>query len=337
MIPAAVQQAVSDLSSTEFTHRQAAEQRLIALGPPVFEPLLTMLSKTSPEAGQRILSILEQIWLQTPEPQSDILERQLETLRLSWGPYQPSVEHLLFAHHRLRQERAIRALLRLNAVIETEDDLDKIELLALQGLPLPSPLPQSILHIILPRSWKGTEADLWHIQRLSHLDYLNLYVIETNGITPSARQQMHVGFPHLVITVRAEVFLGVEGSPFEDGQGCYVRHVLPGSPAEIAGIQQGDTILSVDGEEIKTFLGLVTALKSKRAYQPIELKVHYGYQHRFPNRRNDPEGTPETPTETPTLTAICLPWEVKRFPVPPPPPESEPLPVVPFPKLPPLP
>ena len=320
--PAAVPQAVADLSSTEFTHRQAAEQRLIALGPPVFEPLVASLSKTTPESGQRILAILEQIWLQTPEPQSDILERQLETLRLTWGPYQPTVEHMLFAHHRLRQERAVRALRRLNAVIETVDDSEELELLMLQGLPIPKVPPERISHIVLPRSWKGTEADLWHIQRLSHLKSLTVFLIERNGITPSAMQRMQVGFPDLTVDVRAEVFLGVVGSPFNnDGQGCYVGLVQPGSPAEIAGIQRGDTILSVDGKKLSNFNDLIVALKTKRAYQSMELQVDPGYENRFPIHRFENPGQP-VPT---TLTVIGIPWEAKSFPTPPPPQPSEPL------------
>ena len=324
-IPAAVQQALADLSSEVFTHRQAAVQRLIALGPPAFEPLLASLGKTTPEAGQRILAILEQIWLQTPEPQSDILERQLETLRLTWGPYQPTVEQMLFAHHQLRQERAVKALRRLNAIIETVDDPEEVQLLMLQGLPIPNDPPQRLSLIVLPRSWKGTEADLWHIQRLSHLNEpneLTVYVIENNGITPSAMQGMTIGFPTLTIMVRAELFLGVTGSPFPQGSGCTVDTVQPGSPAETAGIQEGDRILSVDGQQIKSFLGLVDALKSKRAYQSIELQVDQGDRARFPSHRFE---QPKVPGQT-TLTVIGIPWEAKRFKTPPPPPPSEPLP-----------
>jgi PDZ domain len=325
-IPAAVQQAVADLSASEFTHRQAAEQRLIALGPSAFEPLLGLLSKSAPESGQRILAILEQIWLRTPEPQSDILERQLEALRLTYGPYQPTVEHLLFAHHRLREERAVRALRRLNAVIETEDDPDEIDLLMLQGLPIPKAPPQHLTQIVLPRSWKGTEADLWHIQRLSHLKSLTVFVIENNGITPSAWQRMQIGFPNLTVNVRAEVFLGVVGSQFDEGNGCYVSLVQAGSPAETAGIQPGDRILSVDGTKISKFEDLIKALKTKRAYQAMELQVVQGYERRFPSHRFEQQGQPGLTT----LTVIGIPWEAKSFKIPPPPQPSERLPVLPI-------
>lgn len=314
-IPAEIQQAVADLSSKEFAKRHASEKQLISWGASAFEPLVAALSTASPDAGQHILQILEQIWVAAPLPQADRLERQLEDLRLTLGPYQPAVTRILLAHHRLREERAVKSLRRLNAIIETTLDEEELERLIQVGEPVPNELPMRISQIILPRSWKGTEADLWHIQRLSHLGSLHVFVIENNGMSEVAQQQMRVGFPGLVVMGRAEVFIGVVGSLFDSGQGCHVGSIQSGSPAETAGLQVGDLIRSVDGVEIGNFSDLVDSLKTKRGYQPIELIVdRAGY------RQLNEDGPNSEPL---TITVIGLPWEARSFPTPPAPPATE--------------
>ena len=317
-ISSAVADAVTGLSGPDFSERQAAEKRLLAIGPPAFEPLVAALGNQPGEPGQRIVRILEQIWLQTPEPESDVLERQLETLRLTAGPYQPAVERLLFANHRLREARAVRELRRLNAVIEPlQEDADFNP----GGQLVPE---ERLTQIVLPRSWKGTTADLWHIQRLAHLRSMVVYVIRGNGITPASLQDMHIGFPDLQITERAEVFLGVtQQVGFGVPKGCLVGGVQPGSPADLAGLKHDDIIEKVDGEAIHSFNQLIEALKKKHGYQEMELVVK-----RVDNvfQRDEVEDEKEDPEHKRLhLTVIGIPWEAKRFRSPPPPPLAVPL------------
>ncbi len=332
-VSAEIQAAVADLSADEFSRRQSAEQLLLQHGPAAFPPLIASLGKDSSDASQRVLVLLERIWLQTPVPQADALERQLETLRLTSGPQQPAIERLLFAHHRLREARALFALRRCNAVIVYEDDLNEIEQQNLAGEAPLQNVPKRITQIILPRRWKGTDADLWHIQRLAHLRWLMVFVVRNNGISESARLGMQVGFPGLQVSERAEVFLGVvqDLTPFGESEGCYVSKLKPGSPAELAGVQPGDRILSVDGIPIRNFTDLVNSLMTKRGYEPIELEVDRGYpvRSRFENGRK---------AKPLILTAIGIPWEAELIKTPPPPPPTESLiPVPPFPEIPPLP
>ena len=305
VVPTEISSAVADLCAKEFATRQQAEQHLLAHGALAFGPLIDSLETVPEEAGLRILSILEQLWLVTPEPQADAFERQLETLRLTIGPYQPQVERLLSGHHQLREKRALRALRRLNAVVEMAFDENAYGLLGQLEQPIEE-IPLRISQIILPRSWKGTEADLWQFKRLSHVKFLTVFVVRGNGISDSNKQEMQVGFPDIQVNERAEVFIGVIGEQIAMNGGCQVKDIQPDSPAQIAGIQPGDLIQSVDGHPIQNFQGLVEALKTKRSYQPIELIVkRYSEEHPLP------------------LTVIGHPWEVRRFPSPPPPPMTE--------------
>ncbi len=307
VIPPEIATAVDELNADEFSVRQQAEKRLIALGAPAFEPLLAVLEQSKSEAGRRILLILERIWLQTPQPLADELERQLDRLSFSLSPFQAEVDQMLQSHHRLREERASRKLRQLNAIIEKVVDENARDLLIKFGSMDHQP-QERIASVIFPRSWKGTSEDLWHLRRLSHTDVLSVFVVRGNGITEEEKQAMRLGFPELSVSERSEVFIGVMGQPiaFDTRVGCSVTGVQPDSPASTAGIQVGDLIQKVDGVMIRSFEDLVEQLKSKRGYQPIEMTIEH------------------SPAVDPTLiTVIGLPWEVRRFPVPPPPPLAE--------------
>lgn len=60
----------------------------------------------------------------------------------------------------------------------------------------------------------------------------------------------------------------------EVSEGAYVVNVVPGSPAEAAGIRQDDIIKKMDGEEIKEDTGgLAEIISKKKAGQRVELEV----------------------------------------------------------------
>lgn len=308
IIPPEVATAVADLQSKEFTVRQQAKKRLITMGVPAFKPLIEVWEKVPGDTGIHILLVLEQIWLQAPEPQADVLEQQLDDLSNSFDFfYQQYVRRMLNNHHRLREERATRSLRRLNAVIQFDRDDNDRELRArLDADPVQS--GQRIANVILPRSWKGTSADLWHIRRLSHNPVMGVFYIRGINITDVDKLAMRRGFPGLDIHERSEIFIGVQGNAvaFDNNPGCPITGVQADSPAHIAGLQVNDRILTVDGEDINGFENLVEVLKSKHAYQAIEMLVErYGGQ------------------EPMLFTVIGLPWEVRSFPTPPPPPQAE--------------
>lgn len=308
VIPPEVATAVAELQSKDFAVRQQARNRLIALGAPAFKPLIAALDNVPGDTGIRILLIIEKIWLQTPESQADVLEQQLDDLSNTVTFfYWYHVKRMLGNHHRLREERAVRSLRRLNAVVQLDRDDNDRELRAKLDVDL-SESKQRIVTVILPRSWKGTSADLWHIRRLSHTEIMQVFYVRGINLTEADRLTMRLGFSELGVSERAEIFIGVMGNAvsFDDRGGCPVTGVQPDSPAQIAGIQVGDRIMAVDGVEIKNFEDLVEQLKSKRGYQPIEMTVE-----RFAGE------------EPSVITVIGLPWEVRSFPTPPPPPQAE--------------
>jgi putative serine protease PepD len=77
--------------------------------------------------------------------------------------------------------------------------------------------------------------------------------------------------------VRQEGFLGVGLAARTDGgQGAIITSVQPDSPASLAGIQEEDIVLSVDGEPIDGQAGLVAAIRDAAPGQTVEIEILRG-------------------------------------------------------------
>jgi S1-C subfamily serine protease len=57
-------------------------------------------------------------------------------------------------------------------------------------------------------------------------------------------------------------------------QGAYVQDVQQGSPADSAGIQQGDVIVKIDGQQINDTTSLATVIAKKKVGQTITLTIY---------------------------------------------------------------
>ena len=76
---------------------------------------------------------------------------------------------------------------------------------------------------------------------------------------------------------RQEGFLGVGLAARTDGgQGAIITSVQPDSPASLAGIQEDDIVLSVDGEPIDGQAGLVAAIRDAAPGQTVEIEILRG-------------------------------------------------------------
>ena len=77
--------------------------------------------------------------------------------------------------------------------------------------------------------------------------------------------------------VRQEGFLGVGLAALTDGgQGAIITSVQPDSPAGLAGIQQDDIVLSVDGEPIDGQAWLVAAIRDAAPGQTVKIEILRG-------------------------------------------------------------
>ena len=69
-------------------------------------------------------------------------------------------------------------------------------------------------------------------------------------------------------------YLGISGQATEGGEsGVAVMEVVPGSPAEEAGLRVGDVIVSIDSEPLDDIVELSAAVKLRRPGEAVELTV----------------------------------------------------------------
>ena len=71
-------------------------------------------------------------------------------------------------------------------------------------------------------------------------------------------------------------YLGVSGAPEADNNGVLVTEVVPGSPAELAGLSVGDLIVGLDGSDMSEISELSAAIKLYRPGDLVELEIVRG-------------------------------------------------------------
>jgi S1-C subfamily serine protease len=75
-------------------------------------------------------------------------------------------------------------------------------------------------------------------------------------------------------TVRDEGFLGVSlGDRRDGGQGALIGTVEPDSPAEAAGLVDGDIVIAVDGNTVDGAAGLVAAIRDREPGDEVEITL----------------------------------------------------------------
>jgi S1-C subfamily serine protease len=72
----------------------------------------------------------------------------------------------------------------------------------------------------------------------------------------------------------ARPFLGIEGS--SSGQGVQVARVTPGTSAEAAGIQNGDLIVGIEGQKVRTVEDIGAELTRHKVGDRIEVTIRRG-------------------------------------------------------------
>jgi S1-C subfamily serine protease len=75
-------------------------------------------------------------------------------------------------------------------------------------------------------------------------------------------------------TVRDEGYLGVSlGDRRDGGQGALIGVVEPGSPADAAGMLDGDIVIAIDGNTVDGAAGLVAAIRDREPGDDVEITV----------------------------------------------------------------
>lgn len=113
-----------------------------------------------------------------------------------------------------------------------------------------------------------TDAALPHIARMPDLTYLQ---IRGGRFSREALRAFHRQRPKVSIMSLGEGMMGVNGS--YTSETCVLDTVFPGSGAADAGLQAGDEILSIAGEEVGSFSDLTISVSTCKPNE--KLKVVY--------------------------------------------------------------
>jgi hypothetical protein len=119
------------------------------------------------------------------------------------------------------------------------------------------------------------------LERLQALGNLNAIQLNGEGMAGKLPEmfrgrvlQMATEGPTYRIGIAINRNSNEEGGETEDIEGLTVEEVMDGSPALEAGIEEGDIVISVNGEELEKFEGLQEAVqKAGKAGESIELQI----------------------------------------------------------------
>lgn len=106
------------------------------------------------------------------------------------------------------------------------------------------------------------------------------YAIPISDAVPMINELMN----REAVKVEEQGFLGIDTATAQEVSevyaqrfnmplGIYINDVVTGSPAEKAGLMQGDIITGLDGSKIETIADLKNALSYKKAGQTVKLKI----------------------------------------------------------------
>lgn len=248
---APVSELIAQLDSKDYAARRKATQQLIAHGTAAIPALIEAAEGASLESAVRAVAVLREIYVASEGEAVDVTEAALEQLTQSSNRSIAGRAHaVLEQYYVVRQKRAIAAIRELGGVIDTTNAQDK-ELLDLED---PNLLLRIGVYVRLDRDWKGGDEGLRHVKRLTKLQ--QLYLVKGSGVTEKGEAELRRALPNVNIQHRGQACLGISGGG-DDGIGCRVGFVKPGSSADKAGLQTGDLIMTFDGKPSRTFEDLV--------------------------------------------------------------------------------
>ena len=171
--------------------------------------------------------------------------------------------------------------------------------------------------LAIPRGWNWTDQSVLLVRELiSSLDTPpTLYICGPRDSGHEKAESLKKDFPNLSIKRIAGTFLGVT---YRHGPvACQVYGLIPGSPAESAGLRKGDTIVGVNDIAIANFKMLQKAIQEflpdetveihvKREFKDLKFNVTLTSFPLPPITRGEPSDAPESSKTPAQLDAVPL-------------------------------
>lgn len=125
--------------------------------------------------------------------------------------------------------------------------------------------------IVLTEAWSGADAAWDLVLRMENI--AAVYTIDPASVSPELAKSLVEANPGLQIKRRSKAYLGVQCSALEDDSGCIVRHVVPSSPADKAGILVGSEIVRLDSREVRSPNDLIESLLGKEPGDSVVVRI----------------------------------------------------------------
>jgi S1-C subfamily serine protease len=68
--------------------------------------------------------------------------------------------------------------------------------------------------------------------------------------------------------------IGIQVGQSAEGKGLSIQKVLPGSPAEKAGLKNGDVVMKMDGKEVTDLMSFIQDVGARKPGDMLTLTVH---------------------------------------------------------------
>lgn len=164
--------------------------------------------------------------------------------------------------------------------------------LPMSGMPTAAMIPGSIQ---LGKEWQGGDVGLVHLAALANISAVDIQdapltdkaiehfkrmpaltsiTIRGTKMTPEALMKFAKEKPGLAIRGQSRGILGINSGDINSD--CIISGVRPGGPAQEAGLQDGDLITKLDGQEVKSFGHFTLLLMKKDAGEEIAITVKRG-------------------------------------------------------------
>ena len=262
----ALDSLVAQLTSESFRTRVSAQQQLSDLAADHLDQIEAQTLEATPEVAQRLISLLEAVFLKHADQTGEAAEQALMRIAQSGTAGGVAAGRVLQGNSLLRESRARQALEKLGAQFVYYKPLAHYngqalfisQLAVIPEVGVGFGPPAVLRSIYLHENWTGTKDDLWHLQRLSHHRDLVIYLIKGSSIEINDLFQLAAQLKGLSIQERGAC-LGIRSQPFASG--CVVGHVVENGAADRGGLLMDDEVLALDEIPIRSFQHLVLSLQ----------------------------------------------------------------------------
>ena len=282
---------IVQLDAPQFAQRESATRALVESGRAAFQPVTLAIHGASLEVTTRVVDILRCFLAGDDAELAQDAERVLEKL-FEEGDENTSrwaVDTLDFHS--------------MGLAIKAREKIESLGAIVTEGF---MPDGRRGLQVVINSSWQGTVNDFRELPRLrgvvrvgvhgvrlqdeaiamlSRLRDVEILELYGTGAGDESIAKLIRQLPNAKIDIRKGGKLGVGGQPMLGP--CLITQIQQGSAAEKAGLEIGDVVQAIDGEEIPNFetlsekvgkhsAGETIALKVDRNNQTITLKVKLG-------------------------------------------------------------